>query len=59
MFARELNDIEERWRDVKRHYLAHQTFTGPEDLDQAIKEAMMKLNHERSRHSLANQRIPA
>ena len=58
-YAPELNDIEERWRDVKRHYLAHQTFTGPEDLDQAIQEAMMKLNHERSRHSLANQRIPA
>jgi transposase len=54
-----LNDIEERWRDVKRHYLAHQTFTGPEDLDQAIHEAIMKRNHERSRHPLVNQRIPA
>ncbi len=58
-YAPELNDIEERWRDVKRHYLAHQTFTGPEDLDQAIHKAIMKLNHERSRHPLANQRIPA
>jgi transposase len=58
-YAPELNDIEERWRDVKRHYLAHQTFTGPEDLDQAIHEAIMKRNHERSRHPLVNQRIPA
>ena len=58
-YAPELNDIEERWRDVKRHHLAHQTFTGPEDLDQAIQEAVMKLNHERSRHPLADQRIPA
>jgi hypothetical protein len=53
-YAPELNDIEERWRDVKWHYLAHQTFTGPEDLDQAIHEAIMRLNHERSRHPLAN-----
>jgi transposase len=58
-YAPELNDIEERWRDVKRHDLAHQTFTGPEDLDQAIHKAVMKLNHERSRHPLVNQRIPA
>uniref|UniRef100_UPI001478DD8E transposase n=1 Tax=Microvirga calopogonii TaxID=2078013 RepID=UPI001478DD8E len=56
--APELNAIEERWRDVKQHDLAHQTFAGPEDLDQAIHEAIMKLNHERSRHPLANRRIP-
>ena len=30
--------------EVGNHYLAHQTFTGPEDLDQAIQEAIMKLN---------------
>jgi transposase len=58
-YAPELNDIEERWRDVKRHHLAHQTFTGPEHLDQAIQEAVMKLNHERSRHPLPNQQISA
>jgi hypothetical protein len=34
----ELNDIEPTWRDLKRHYLAHQTFTGPDDLDRAIHE---------------------
>ena len=33
-YAPELNDIEDLWRDLKRHHLAHQTFTGPEDLDQ-------------------------
>lgn len=58
-YAPELNDIEELWRDLKRHHLAHQTFTGPEDLDQAIHEAVMKLNCERNRHPLANRRIAA
>jgi transposase len=58
-YTPELNDIEARWRDVKRHHLAHQTFTGPDDLDHAIHEAIRKLNHERSRHPLANQRISA
>jgi transposase len=56
-YAPELNDIEELWRDLKRHHLAHQTFTGPEDLDQAIQEAVKKLNAERNRHSLAKHRI--
>jgi transposase len=27
-YAPELNDIEEVWRDLKRHHRAHQTFTG-------------------------------
>jgi transposase len=58
-YAPELNDIEERWRDLKQHHLAHQTFTGPDDLDQAIHEAVMKLNRERNRHPLANHRIAA
>ena len=53
-YAPELNDIEVLWRDLKRHHLAHQTFTGPEDLDRVIHEAVMKLNTERNRHSLAN-----
>ncbi len=35
-YAPELNDIEPTWRDLKRHHLAHQTFTGPDDLDRAI-----------------------
>src|SRR3954467_11220284 len=58
-YAPELNDIEAVWRDLKRHHLAHQTPSGPEDLDQAIHDAVRKLNTERSRHSLANRRIAA
>ena len=58
-YAPELNDIEALWRDLKRHHLAHQTFTGAEDLDQAIHEAVMALNRERNRHPLPNHRIAA
>ncbi len=58
-YAPELNDIEAVWRDLKRYHLAHQTFTGPENLDQAIHEAVMNLNNERNRDPLANQRIAA
>jgi transposase len=58
-YAPELNDIEELWRDLKRHHLAHQTFTGPDDLEHAIQEAVRKLNLERNRHPLANHRIAA
>jgi transposase len=58
-YTPELNDIEERWRDLKRHHLAHQTFAGPDNLDDAIHEAVMMLNRERNRHSLANHRIAA
>ena len=58
-YAPELNDIEGVWRDLKRHHLAHQTFTGPEDLDGAIQEAVIKLNTKRSRHPWANQQNTA
>jgi len=58
-YAPELNDIEVLWRDLKRHHLAHQTFTGPEDLDRAIHDAVRKLNTERNRHPWANRRIAA
>ena len=58
-YAPELNDIEMLWRDLKRHHLAHQTFTGPEDLDRAIHDAVRKLNTERNRHLLANHRTAA
>jgi transposase len=57
--APELNDIEAVWRDLKRHHLAHQTPSGPEDLDQAIHDAVRKLNTERSRHPWANQQMAA
>ncbi len=58
-YAPELNDIEGAWRDLKRHHLAHQTFIGPDDLDCAIQEAVIKLNTERSRYPWANQQIAA
>ena len=58
-YAPELNDIEPTWRDLKRHHLAHQTFTGPDDLDRAIHDAVTRLNAERSRDPLASQRIAA
>jgi hypothetical protein len=58
-YAPELNDIEALWRDLKRHYLAHQTFTGPDDLDRAIRYAVATLNAERHRHPLAGQSIAA
>ena len=58
-YAPELNDIEAVWRDLKRHHLAHRTFTGPEDLDRAIHDAVAALHAERSRHPLGGQRIAA
>ena len=58
-YAPELNDIERVWLDLKANYLAHQTFTGPEDLDQAIHMAVTALNEERNRHPLGNSRILA
>ena len=58
-YAPELNDIEAVWCDLKRHHLAHQTFTGADDLDRAIHDAARKLNTERNRHPWANQRIAA
>ncbi len=58
-YAPERNDIEPLWRDLKRHHLAHQTFTGPDDLDRAIHDAVTKLNAERNRDPLASQRIAA
>ena len=58
--APELNDIEAvrrdlKRRDLKRHYLAHRTFTGPVDLDRAIHDAVDALNAERSHHPSVGQ----
>ena len=58
-YAPELNDIEGVWRDLKRHHLAHQTFTGPDDLDRAIHQAVITLNTERNRHPWHNQQMAA
>lgn len=58
-YAPELNDIEVVWGDLKARHLAHQTFTDPERLDQAIHDAVAALNTRRSRDSLDSQRISA
>jgi transposase len=47
-YAPELNDIERSWRDLKRHYLAHQTFRDVRHLDTAIHAAVRDLNQERN-----------
>jgi transposase len=48
-YAPELNAIENTWRDLKRHHLAHRTFRDADKLDQAIHHAIAELNRERSR----------
>jgi transposase len=58
-YAPELNDIEPVWRDLKAYHLAHQTFTDPAALDQAIHDAVASLNRERIPHPLAKPRISA
>jgi DDE superfamily endonuclease len=58
-YAPELNDIEPLWRDLKRHHLAHQTFTDADDLDRAIHSAVTQLNAERHRLPLGSQPIAA
>lgn len=58
-YAPELNDIEEVWRDLKRHHLAHQTFRSVDHLDRAIHEAVLNLNKERNLDPLGNHRIAA
>lgn len=46
-YAPELNAIERCWRDLKRHFLAHQTFACADRLDTAIHQAVAELNRER------------
>ena len=58
-YAPELCDIERSWRDLKRHFLAHQTFASVDQLDDAVARAVDQLNEERSRHSCPDQRIAA
>lgn len=58
-YAPELNDIENSWRDLKRHFLAHQTFRDLDHLDQAIHGAVEDLNRERQSQMCANLRIAA
>lgn len=58
-YAPELNDIEHVWRDLKRHFLAHQTFRDLDHLDHAIHAAVDDLNKERQFKTCANLRIAA
>lgn len=46
-YAPELNAIEHRWRDLKRHFLAHRAFASADQLDAAIHQAVHDLNRER------------
>jgi transposase len=55
-YAPELNDIERSWRDLKRHFLAHQTFSDPDHLDRAIHEAIADMNRERQTQVCTNLR---
>ena len=47
-YAPELNAIENTWRDLKRHHLAHRTFHSVDELDDAIHQAVTDLNKERT-----------
>jgi transposase len=58
-YAPELNDIERSWRDLKRHFLAHQTFRSIDQLDVAVADAVDRLNQERTTHLCHDQRIAA
>lgn len=58
-YAPELNDMEHGWRDLKRHYLAHQTVTSVEQLETAIHQAVSEMNSERSAQLCDNLRIAA
>jgi hypothetical protein len=53
------DDIERSWRDLKRHFLAHQTFTDADHLDRAIHKAIADMNHERQSRVCNNLRIVA
>ncbi len=52
-YAPELNAIEHRWRDLKRHHLANRTFADVDELDRVIHQAVDRLNQERQPHTSA------
>ena len=58
-YAPELNDIERSWRDLKGHFLAHQTFADADHLDRAIHKGIADMNEERQSPMCANLRIAA
>lgn len=60
LYAPELNDIERDWLDLKRHHLAHRTFTHADQLDTTIHAAITNINREREqRYSCLNLKIAA
>jgi len=52
-------DTERSWRDLKRHFLAHQTFPDTDDLDRAIHKGIADINQERQSRRCTNLRIAA
>jgi transposase len=58
-YAPELNDIERSWRDLKGHFLAHQTFADTDHLDRAIHKGIADMNEERQSTLCTNLRIAA
>jgi hypothetical protein len=46
-YAPELNDIELAWRDLKRHHLAHRTFSDAQQLEATIRSSIAVINRER------------
>ena len=53
-YAPELNPIERRWRDLKRHYLANQTCRDVEPLDRRLHAAVRQRNLDRAHHVWPN-----
>jgi transposase len=58
-YAPELNAIEHRWRDLKAHFLAHQTFASADQLDAAIHQAVQDLNRERQAQTCSDLAMAA
>src|SRR5216684_8652984 len=58
-YAPELNDIERSWRDLKGHFLAHQTFADADHLERAIHKGIADMNVERQSLLCTNLRIAA
>jgi transposase len=58
-YAPELNAIENSGRDLKQHFLAHQTFRDADHLNGAIQAAVVNLNKERPAKMCTNPRIAA
>ena len=58
-YAPELNDIERSWRDLKGHFLAHQTLADADHLDRAIHQGIADMSEERQSPMCTNLRIAA